>query len=569
VGKRLSSPHRERVSLNGLWLVQKSDSETPPPHWRGAARIWVPPGCWTESDVLFGYEGTAWYKREFVVPETWTDRRLVVCFDGVSYSSQVWLDNNKVSGHEGFCSFDVDLSVLQPGTTHSLFVRCDNRGGPGRIGLDCDWQNWGGILGEVFVEARSATHISDIRVSSRVESANRASVKVRVELDALTPSAGRTLFQLFSPQNNLIDQRRVKVEAKRGTTSIEESFEIQLPKLWEPDSPHLYRIDVRLEDGDGTLRDETLTRFGLWSVNVKPDGIELNGRPFMVKGIQYMHTYPGCGSAVPPHVVLADVERVKQAGANLVRTHYPVSTTFLDLCDELGVLVIESVPLFGPYAEGDLLDDPATVQAGLSQLDELMERDENHACVVSWGLWNEIESQRPECVQLTKKLIDRARARDPKRLLTFGSNRAHRGLKDACYSLAQVICVNVFCGWYDRDMKDLRPELDAIHAQFPEKPILVTEFGFDGMYGLHSEHLEKWSEEYQAHATREYLDTLVELDYVCGAVLCSFADWKTFRSSATTEGRPAQINHKGIVDSYRRPKRVFDTLREMWTQETA
>jgi beta-glucuronidase len=576
VRKKVDSRIRGRVSLNGLWDAKPDDSEELIKDWIGSFKIHVP-GYWNDIPEFHEYEGPMWYKRRVNVPIGWSQGKIHLYCEGASYESVLWIDGRKILTHNGlgFFSFWTDPLTLDAGEEHKIVFRIDSRGKEGRIGLDFGWQNYSGILGDTFLERTEDVYFDDVSIFTGLNEIG-ATIKVQYSIanSNRTEREVGVLLQVSDGGNAPVLSKGIPSSLTPGENVFSETFPVENPRLWSCDSPSLYKLDAWVKSRTGEALDHISTKFGIRTVTWTDKDFLLNGKRTVIKGLQVMHTYPEFGISVPTKLLLDDIKLIKGCNANLVRAHYPLSEDFLSLADSFGIMVIESIPFTGYYVEKEYLAMPETIEAGKVQLEQMIRCHENHPSIVAWSVWNEFESGRPEAVPVTKTLVGKAKELDRSRAVVFatlsslneGAGQTVRG--EACVPFGDIACLNIFCGWYDRRISELGPEVERIHSKFPDKPILITEFAFFTICGFHAVNTERWSEEYQEKSLQEYIRVLQEKEYVIGAVYATFSDWKIYLPARllANEAIPMQINHAGIVDSYRRPKKAYFTLKEIFAR---
>jgi beta-glucuronidase len=336
---------------------------------------------------------------------------------------------------------------------------------------------------------------------------------------------------------------------------------------WSPADPALYRIRVLVRDEDGTVDADERT-FGFRRLAAAPDGLRLNGEPIFLTGFNRHEDSPRTAMAEDRPLTRRDLEQMKEAGANFVRLcHYPHAPAELGLCDSLGLVALAEIPLyFWNNAESGRLNQEARTKRAASQLERMIARDAHHASVLFWSVSNETYDPLPEVAESNRQLIRLARSLDATRLAVHVSNHWRT---NPAFEEDDVICVNAYpgidmriCGrgpGYDvaKAAAHWRLELGKLHARFPNKPILITEFGsasFEGTRG----HL--YGEDRHAAIVQSEFEAF-DAPYVCGAAIWCWADhaWPPGRFFG---GVP--VSPYGVLTQDRRPKAAFHAAREMF-----
>ena len=401
--------------------------------------------------------GIGWYRKHFRTPDA---ARVAVEFDGVYLNSTVW-----VNGHElgfrpyGYSSFTYELTPwLNPaGEDNVIAVRVDHSLQPsGR------WYTGSGIYRNVRLVCTEAARIAynGICVTTPRISEKAATVVVRTEVDA---PAGEV-----SILHKVLDARgRTVAKGADG-----EPLTVLRPHRWDITDPYLYRVVTELRLG-GKLADRVETRFGIRDTEWDIDrGFLLNGRVVKLNGACLHHDLGCIGTAVHRRALQRQLQILQAAGFNAIRTSHNIpAPELLDLCDEMGLLVLDEAfdkwrgsgrgagysPYFDEWHERDLTD--------------WVKRDRNHASVVIWSIGNEIGEQgastpegRRANEELSRHLADVVRAVDPTRPVTCGCNSAKADNCVYTSGALDVIGLN-YRSW----------AYDSLRVWFSGKPILATE----------------------------------------------------------------------------------------------
>jgi beta-galactosidase/beta-glucuronidase len=160
-------------------------------------------------------------------------------------------------------------------------------------------------------------------------------------------------------------------------------------KLWSPDDPNLYHLNVELINDEGEAVEAIAERFGIRTIEVQGSKIVLNGKPIIIKGVNRYDEVDGYGPVVAEDIVRADLLKAKQAGVNCIRTHYPQDPVHLKIMDEVGLMLMEEIPLnwwLKPWeleAEADENENNEIIDRAEQVLEEMVKRDYNHPCLIA------------------------------------------------------------------------------------------------------------------------------------------------------------------------------------------
>jgi beta-galactosidase len=352
------------------------------------------------ASVQFPFQGLCWYRKTIHADREWSGKRITLEFGAGMQIADVWVNGRHRLNHlGGYLPFSVDLSeTLGAGYDAQISVRLDNRDTdlcpPGKPQAELDFCYFGGLYREAQLLITNDLHISDpVRAACpagggifiRCEEASESHAILHLTAHALneTPHPARrclVVFEIVSPEGHLLQQIEsfpVMIGAGEGHHFIKE-VQLKDPALWHPDSPKLHRLVTRLFSGGAEL-DQVETRFGVRHLSVSRR-FSLNGKEFHLRGANRHQEHPCIGNALPPHAHRRDARRIKDAGFNFVRlSHYPQDPSFLDACDELGLLVQAAVPGWQQFWM-----NPSFIRQSFQDIRDLVRRDRNHPSVIFW-----------------------------------------------------------------------------------------------------------------------------------------------------------------------------------------
>ncbi|WP_017559036.1 glycoside hydrolase family 2 TIM barrel-domain containing protein [Nocardiopsis baichengensis] len=315
------------------------------------------------------------YRRVFELPDGWPDGPAVLRFEGVDSCFRAWLNGTELgfaTGSRLASEFDVG-HLLRPGG-NTLAVRVHQWSAASYL-EDQDMWWLSGIFRGVALIARPADGIADLAVHA---SYDHAAGTGTLRVDA----AGAAGAVVSVPELGLVD---APAGAEHAVGAVEP---------WSAEVPRLYELEVR------TAGERVRTRVGFRTVEVSGGRLRVNGRPLLLRGVNRHEWHPDHGRAVPKETMREDVLLMKRHNVNAVRTsHYPPHPDFLDLCDELGLWVVDECDLethgfeFLGWA-GNPSDDPRWREAYLDRIRRTVARDRNHPSVVMWSLGNEAGTGR-------------------------------------------------------------------------------------------------------------------------------------------------------------------------------
>lgn len=374
----------ERDSLDPAQLRQLPATET----------IAVP-GNWEEcaSAGRHDWLGTGWYRRSFEVPTDWAGERVWLTIGAVFHAATIWVNGRQVgTSDSGYLPWSADVTDAIDHGTAELLVRVtspmDKRdilhGKHRSLPVDdyngCSFTPSSGIWQNVWIEPRPAVHVAAARLSPTT---GLDGVDFEIELAGLDADGGTDVTVTITPESAAAEPVAAEqVAADLGSGVARGTIEIEDPRLWSPQDPHLYHFRVEVSSAAGT--DSVRVYTGLRTIEARDGRILLNGEPLYVRGVLDQGYWPGTGIAAPDDAALVrDLELARDAGFNLVRKHIkPECPRWLHHADRLGMLVWAE-----PASPGRLSE--ASVHALETELTGMLRRDAGHPSIIIWSAYNE------------------------------------------------------------------------------------------------------------------------------------------------------------------------------------
>lgn len=335
---------------------------------------------WRNKSIKLGKEHGL-YKHEFEVPSDWKGKTVNIVFDGSMTDTKVKI-NGKSAGviHQGaFYRFKYDISkLLKYGQTNLLEVDVAKHSANesvNRSERQADFWIFGGIFRPVFLEVLPSIHMNRTAIDAQAD----GSFKALIDLNK-SKTAYSVVVDLYDLDGNEVG-RPVKYTIEKGATEQMVSGKFGNIKAWNPEWPKLYDMKISLLKGNSVLH-EVIQRIGFRTVELrKHDGFYINGEKVVFKGSCRHSFWPETGRALSNENQLEDINLMKEMNMNAVRcSHYPPDKRFLDLCDSLGLFVLDEVT--GWQDSYDTIVGPKLIK-------ETILKDENHPSVVIWDHGNE------------------------------------------------------------------------------------------------------------------------------------------------------------------------------------
>jgi len=509
------------------------------------------PGDWNSQDpMLFYYEGTVWYKKDFKIKNI-LDKRLFIYFGAANYESVVYVNGTKVGTHiGGFTPFCFEITSLIKKGNNFVVVKVDNkRHMSGVPTIMTDWWNYGGITRDVYVVEEPKAFIQDYFIQLKKNSFDQ--IEGFVKLNGIT-----------SKQNVKIEIPGVKIE-KTFETNDSGYVNINIPvenlSLWSPGNPKLYKVIV--SSGNDKIKD----RIGFRTISTKGTDIILNGKSVFLRGISIHEENPLKGrraySKEDDEMLLG---WAKELGCNFVRlAHYPHNENMIHTAEEMGLMVWEETPVYWTID----WKNKNTLANAENQLSEAIERDKNSASVIIWSMGNEtpVSDARNEFLIALSKV---ARKMDGTRLISAAMEK-HTNAGDPLTQIVQdpfadyvdVLAFNEYIGWYD----GLPVKCSKIKWEINyEKPVIITEFGADALGGYHADKLTRFSEEYQEDLYKQQIAMLKKIPQLRGMTPWILCDFRSPRRVLPyyEDG----WNRKGLISNKGIKKKAFYVLQKFYKE---
>jgi len=317
--------------------------------------------------------GIVWYRKEIEFSNVWKNKSVSIEFDGVFMNSTVWLNGQKLGTRPyGYISFAYDLTPhLKPGE-NVLAVRVDNEQQP-----SSRWYTGTGIYGHVHLRVKNPVHIKRGGIFFQTLEADTEKAVVRVDAEVVDDPNAEVLHQLFSN-----DWKKVAEGAREMT--------VENPELWSVDKPTLYTLRTIAKSG-GEIVDQVDTPVGIRTLTFdKQTGFHLNGVPMKMKGVCEHHDGGPVGAAFLDKILRERLVMLKEMGCNAIRAaHNPRTPVFYDLCDELGIMVMDEIfDGWHKKAEADY-GGRFFDQWWKIDVEEWLRTNRNHPCIVMYSIGNE------------------------------------------------------------------------------------------------------------------------------------------------------------------------------------
>lgn len=529
----------ERINLNDQWLwspkfskelcsakikgaeVKKSLQEVRLPH--SVART---PYNYFGAD---SYQMLSGYRREFKTEKSWKNRRVFVTFLAAAHQASVYLNGKLLGSHScGYTAFKFELTnhLAPAGKTNVLAVTLDSRESLDvpPFGFVIDYMTYGGLYRGVYLETANENFINDVFVTTK-----KSELCAEISLDKQTSG---TLVVTLAKEN----EKKVFLQKEyeiNDSALVRAEASVSNVEFWSPENPCLYLLNVELRYGKNLI-DSKEVRFGFRDIQMKGEGLYVNGKKILLRGIDRHQSYPYVGYAMPASMQKFDADILKnELGLNAVRTsHYPQSQDFIDRCDELGLLVFTEIPGWQHIGSSNEWREQVLVNT-----EEMVLQYRNHPSIFLWGVRI---NESPDDDELYKKTNALCRRLDPSR-----PTGGVRCIKKS-HLLEDVYTFNDFI--HEGNNAACSKKSAVMRAGDRFKPYLISE------YAGHMFPTKNFDDE--IHRTEHALRHANVLDAVAAAkgTAGSFA-WCAFDYNTHKDfGSGDYICYHGVMDMFRNPK---------------
>ncbi|MCI5912328.1 MAG: glycoside hydrolase family 2 [Prevotella sp.] len=518
--------------------------------FEGGMRLNVP-GDWnSQSKELKYYEGTVWYQRTFTAKAEPGTRRFLY-FAGVSTRCNIYLNGKKIISHEGsFTPFQIEVTnALKDGENLLVCEVNNNRRVDAIPAMSYDWWNYGGITRDVMLVTVPTQYIADYFV--RLEKGKKDVIALSV---SLSESVAGKKVTVKIPELKVNCEMTTDAQGK-----AEASVKVRSLQRWSPESPKLYNIEIASPD------DKVTESIGFRNIDTRGTKVFLNDKEIFLRSISFHEEIPQrMGRAFSPADADMLLSEARALGVNTIRlAHYPQNEYIVRKAEQMGFMLWEEIPVWQSI---DFTND-VTMGKARTMFDEMLQRDKNRCAVSMWGVANETRPSEARNAFLTR-LVSDGRAKDNTRLYVaafdivyYQRDKDLFTMEDSFPEQLDLIGVNKYMGWYAPWPKDPK---DCHWQVCPDKPLLITEFGGEALYGQSGDETvaSSWSEDYQAKLYRDNIRMFENIPNLCGVSPWILFDFRSpFRFHPTNQDG---WNRKGLVSDQGMRKKAWYIMRDYY-----
>lgn len=562
----LPNTGREAYSMNLAWRFIKGKVEGIPFAMDFDDSAWeviaVPHGLEylpVEASGCANYQGVAWYRKRFTPDQRLQGKQLFLHFEAIMGKGEVYVNGRLLKKfYGGYLPIIVDVTdILKWGEENIIAVKTDNSDDPlypvGKAQNMLDFTYFGGIYRDCWLIAHNNVFITNANYEDEVaggglfvsfadvsERSAIVNLKAHIRNNSMKGEHVTVSFELKDKQGKVIKQAAKKISVEKGKTAYALScLKVELPRLWSPDDPYLYDLDVMVQNADGQVVDGYRQRVGIRSIEFKQTGgLWINGKRYKGKlmGTNRHQDFAVLGHALPNSMQWRDAKKLRDAGMKVIRTHYVIDPAFMDACDELGLFALVEVPGWQYWNK-----EPIFSERLYDDIRNMVRIHRNHASLFFWEpILN--ETNYPEV--FAKNALKICEEEYPYPYSTSACDHGAAG--DHYYSLL------------------LRPIENKLQ---PDKTYFIREWG-DNVDDWNAQNSDSrvargWGEvpmllQAEHYAKPSYLD---QFPILCYETICNKPDqivgacfWHSFDHQ---RGYHADPFYGGMMDAFRQPKMSY------------
>lgn len=573
----------ENINADWLYLEENHQSIDEAAQSEGWEKINLP-HTWNAldaTDLEPGYRrNTSWYKKEIEFEKIEDNKLYHLYFEGANISSEVYVNGENVGDHiGGYLGFTIDITNAIRKGKNEILVKVSNEYNPEIIpSQKSDFFIFGGITRDVWLKTLPNQHISSLKISTPNVSKENAKLKAIVSVENQTNSNIKAILR--DSKGFVVKSLTLEISGEKSIIYLKD---IKNPNLWDTENPYLYDLAIQLIENNQII-DEITQHVGFRWFEFKDYGaFYLNGKRLLLRGTHRHEEHAGIGSAMSNEQHRADMELIKEMGANFVRlAHYPQDPEIYKACDELGILVWDELP----WCRGGL-GNSIWKKNTKNMLTEMIEQNYNHPSIIIWSLGNEIYwlpdfengDDREEINKYLTELNDLAHELDPNRKTAI--RKYYEGS-----DIVDVFSPSIWSGWYSGSYKNYQKAIDSYKKEYPH--FLHTEYGGSSHYGRHTENPITGEGEIQSDGWEESIvqtdvSNIAQIGDWSENYIVDLFDWhlritendstfvgnaqwafKDFGTPLRPENGIPYINQKGLVDRARNPKDAFYVFKSYW-----
>lgn len=521
------------------------------------------------------YRGPTWYRKNFTYSKSWNTRRVYINVEAAAIKADLYVNGQFVMTHKGdYSGWTADITpyLAGSGKQNTVAIRVDNSQDNEVAGYRGDFTKYGGLTRGVTIFATNKLHVNSasygatgIKLKQTAVSSASATIDLSVAMrnDNLKTVGADIRTTILDAKGKVRAQETTDLSLKkRKSGTVNQSLTLSNPHLWNGTAdPYQYTVYVQVIQKNGSVIDTLVEKLGVRDFETTSEAAFLNGKKIQLRGVNLHDDWEDKGPATTYAEKRKDLQLLKDMGANAVRfAHWQVDSDYYTIADDLGLLVWTEIPLWGSV--NNVNSGSATFNDNAEQqLRELIRQNFNHASIVYWGLFNEIDDTANN-ISLINRLQGVAESEDPTRL-TIAASDLNNNI--AINDTTDLVTLNKYYGWYGYGDESVTPSqgfaripswLAANQDYLPNKPLGIGEYGGGSNVDQHTNDPENdypndanndqtQPEEFQSYLHERWWQAIKQSpDFVFAAFVWQFTD---SANDDRLEGDMPGINTKGLI----------------------
>ncbi|MGL6021600.1 MAG: glycoside hydrolase family 2 TIM barrel-domain containing protein [Chitinophagaceae bacterium] len=334
------------------------------------------------------------YRRTFIIPENWSNKRVVLCFDGVKSFFYVWV-NGKLLGYNQDSKTEAEWDITDKIKPGENVVAVEVYRWSAGAYMECqDYWRISGIERDVYLYATPKTYIADYNVISTLEKNYIDGLfDLTVTIGGANKNISSLKYRLFDANKKEIGTQEVNIKTKDSNYIVQfDTLKLVNIKPWNAEHPTLYYLSMELLNDKGKTIQQTGCQVGFRTTEIKEGRFCINGVPILIKGTN-RHEHSQKGRTVSEELMIQDIELMKQHNINTVRSsHYPNNKRWYELCNQYGLYIIDEANCESHgmgYGKESLAKDTSWIIQHIQRNQRMYQRSKNHPSIVVWSMGNE------------------------------------------------------------------------------------------------------------------------------------------------------------------------------------
>lgn len=564
----LSGEYRKIIDLNGEWEIKTGSSKS----WQ---KIKVPSSLDYTDKLLF--------RKNFMVPGNISSYHIELVALGINYNCTIKINGTYIGSHSGgYTSFSLNVlnGLLIPEQENTIEIEIDNSKDSDILDLSRSrpwgWKRYTGIIREIFLRINPKITLEDWKIDYQIDNEFRNSSSVLTflfqnhnqpaELSGQSTSgdiAREDIQEIgyFIEIYNIDTGKLVKSTAtapKYFTIHqvLQDTLHLNFQDvaLWTPENPVLYTMILTIIRPNHAVVDRFQSPFGFKSGVFQEDGFYLNGSKIPLSGMYRVEQHPDYGISLPWEQQKEDLMLIKNLGFNVIRSGpYPNHPYFYELCDRLGILVLEELPV--NYVTAKSMSSKGFMDHSSKQLREMIRRDRHHPSIIGWGLGSNLDVTDARTAVFLYELSKTARALDSRPL--YYSTEIVKN--DRCRNLVDFALLEL----YDPGISDLDTIINLVASSGNRGPLYIGRIGF---FVAPEADNGKYSGSTSPEQQAEYIsDLFLRKDIesrVGGIIFWGISDWQD-NAPVLTAGAWSEnyVHFQGLLSEQREQRFAYQHLK--------